>query len=72
MMQSATSSARIGPPSATFAYTARAFSSSPPKRTRENSVSTSPGAIVVTRIGLPSRSSRSARENACTAAFERQ
>src|SRR5712691_8497980 len=71
-MQSATSSACIGPPCATFAYTAFAFSSSPPKRTFEKSVSTSPGAIVVTRTGSPSKSSRRPRENACTAAFERQ
>jgi len=40
------------------------------KRTSENSVSTSPASTVVTRIGLPRRSSLIAYEKPRTAYFE--
>src|SRR4029079_18853661 len=69
-IESATSSGRIGRPIATFAYTARAFSSSPPNRTREKSVSTRPGATFVIRTGFPWRSSRNARVSPYTANFD--
>ena len=51
-------------------YTLVAVSSSPRKRTREKSVSTSPGSTVVMWIGRPSRSSRSAYVKPRTANFE--
>ena len=56
-MQSATSSATSG---STPLYTESACSTSPLKRTIENSVRAIPGSTVVMRIGRPSRSSRSA------------
>src|SRR5690348_8532067 len=65
-MQSATSAADSG-----FrpAYTALAACLSPWNRTTLKSVSTSPGAISVTRIGSPLSSRRSVREMARTACF---
>ena len=40
------------------------------KRTREKFVSTRPGSTVITRIGLPSRSSRNAYVKPRTANFD--
>ncbi len=67
MTQSATSSGVTG---STPSYTAFAASSSPLKRTIENSDSTSPASTVVTLIGRPSRSSRNAYTKPRTANFE--
>src|SRR6266542_260822 len=68
-MQSATSSAESG---VSPSYTLRARSASPPNRTTLNSVPpTRPGLISVTRMGLPSSSSRSvlvSTRSACLAA----
>mmetsp|Transcript_52555 Transcript_52555/g.163189 ORF Transcript_52555/g.163189 Transcript_52555/m.163189 type:complete len:231 (+) Transcript_52555:263-955(+) len=69
MTWSATSSATRG---RMFSYTFLAFSSSPPKRITENSVSTMPGLIAVTRMGVPARSCLAAMVNAFTAYFVAQ